>query len=169
MYKTQVKMDSMLEKGYRPSRVVLEFVKTVAPASHLGTIGFEYLRSQMSADDIIFARNMADWVRAQLRKQSGAVIAIEEAKSEVTTFFHTPQLFKKYSQRDMDRIYKDFRDARIQMYQGMVTQSGNAWKRRGQSKDTSDYKGVDYFNKNSPFQEKTLTKKEKIRQRFKKP
>jgi hypothetical protein len=163
MNNSQIRMDSMMSRGYRPSRIVLEYVKSGEPAEKLNKIGMEYFRSKMSADDIIFARNMADWVRAQLREQSGAVISETEASSEVATYFYTPQLSTQYSEEDLSRIYEDFRKGRIQNYQGMVTKAGNAWKGR-----TTGEKGTDYFYNNSPFQKKVLTKAEKIKARFKK-
>ena len=163
MNNAQIKMDSMMSRGYRPSRIVLEYVKSGEPAEKLNKIGMEYFRSKMSADDVIFARNMADWIRAQLREQSGAVISETEASSEVATYFYTPQLSKKYSEDELNKIYEDFRKGRIQNYQGMITKSGNAWTQR-----TTGEKGTDYFYNNSPFQKKELTKAEKIKKRFKK-
>jgi len=60
-----------------------------------------------------------DWVRAKLRKESGAVIGIDEMENEIRTYF--PQI------GDSDEVIYQKKLARQQATQGMIESSGAAY------------------------------------------
>jgi hypothetical protein len=158
-------MDELMAGGYRPSRIVLEYVKMGAPESKLGRGEKEIYRAQMSPDDRKYARAVQDWLRAKLRKESGAVIGVAEASEELEAFFNVLVPGAPSSSND---IYETFRNSRITALESMIGEAGPAWQRwedLGYSKQPRSSK---YFYGKSPFQKKVLTKEEKIKKRFKK-
>jgi len=165
MQKSMFEMDELMAGGYRPSRIVLEYVKMGAPQSKLGRAEKEIYRAQMSQDDRRFARAVQDWLRAKLRRESGAVIGIDEAAEEVEAFFN---VLSPGAPSSSDDVYETFRNSRITALEGMLGEAGPAWQRwkdLGYSKQPRSSK---YFYEKSPFQKKVLTKQEKIKARFKK-
>ena len=172
MQKAMFEMDEIMAspdprtgKNYRPSRTVLEYVKMGAPQSKLGRAEKEIYRAQMSAQDRKFARAVQDWLRAKLRRESGAVIGIDEAAEEVEAFFN---VLSPGAPSSSDDVYETFRNSRITALEGMIGESGPAWKRWKDLGYTLQPRGSKYFYEKSPFQKKILTKKEKIKKRFKK-
>jgi hypothetical protein len=165
MQKAMFEMDDLMAGGYRPSRIVLEYVKMGAPQSKLGRAEKELYRAQMSEDDRRFARAVQDWLRAKLRRESGAVIGIDEAAEEVEAFFN---VLSPGAPSSSDDVYETFRNSRITALEGMLGEAGPAWQRwkdLGYSKQPRSSK---YFYEKSPFQKRVLTKEQKIRARFKK-
>jgi hypothetical protein len=165
MQKAMFEMDDLMAGGYRPSRIVLEYVKMGAPQSKLGRAEKEIYRAQMSEDDRRFARAVQDWLRAKLRRESGAVIGIDEAAEEVEAFFN---VLSPGAPSSSDDVYETFRNSRITALEGMLGEAGPAWQRwkdLGYSKQPRSSK---YFYEKSPFQKRVLTKEQKIRARFKK-
>lgn len=65
-----------------------------------------------------FYQAAADWVRAKLRKESGAVISPEEMVQEIRTYFPQPG--------DSDARIEQKRQARLQAQEGMKGMSGRA-------------------------------------------
>jgi hypothetical protein len=65
-----------------------------------------------------FYQAAADWVRAKLRKESGAVISPEEMAQEIKTYFPVPG--------DTDATIKQKANARQQAMEGMKGMSGRA-------------------------------------------
>lgn len=61
-----------------------------------------------------------DWIRAKLRKESGAAIGVQEEAEEYRTYFPQPG--------DSDLVVEQKRQARIRATQGMVEASGSAFK-----------------------------------------
>jgi hypothetical protein len=165
MQKAMFEMDELMAEGYRPSRIVLEYVKMGAPETKLGRGEKEIYRAQMSPDDRKYARAVQDWLRAKLRKESGAVIGVAEASEELEAFFNVLVPGAPSSSND---IYETFRNSRITALESMIGEAGPAWNRwedLGYSKQPRSSK---YFYGKSPFQKKVLTKAEKIKKRFKK-
>ena len=165
MQKAMFEMDELMSGGYRPSRIVLEFIKMGAPQSKLGRAEKEIYRKMMSPDDRKFARAVQDWLRAKLRKESGAVIGIDEAAEEVEAFFN---VLSPGASSSTDEVYKTFRNSRITALESMIGESGPAWQRWKDLGFSEKPRGSKYFYDKSPFQKKVLTKKEKIKARFKK-
>ena len=165
MQKAMFEMDELMAGGYRPSRIVLEFIKMGAPQSKLGRGEKEIYRAQMSSDDRRFARAVQDWLRAKLRRESGAVIGIDEAAEEVEAFFNVLSPGAPSSSND---VYETFRNSRITALEGMIGEAGPAWQRWKDLGYSKQPRGSKYFYDKSPFQKKVLTKKEKIKARFKK-
>lgn len=163
MQKAMFEMDELMAGGYRPSRIVLEYVKMGAPETKLGRGEKEIYRAQMSPDDRKYARAVQDWLRAKLRKESGAVIGVAEASEELEAFFNVLVPGAPSSSND---IYETFRNSRITALESMIGEAGPAWQRwedLGYSKQPRSSK---YFYDKSPFQKKVLTKKEKIKAIF---
>jgi len=61
-----------------------------------------------------------DWVRAKLRKESGAAIGVDEMKNEITTYF--PQIGDSQEVVDQKKL------ARQQAVDGLIQSSGSAYK-----------------------------------------
>ena len=165
MQKAMYTMDGLMAKGYRPSRTALQFVIMGAPQTYKGRLEKEAYRKAMSPDDRIFARAVQDFLRAKLRKESGAVIGVEEAAEEVEAFFNVPS---PGASRAPDVVSEKYREARISALESMIGESGPAytrWKDLGFNKQPRSSK---YFYDNSPFAKKELSKKQKIKNRFNK-
>ena len=165
MQKAMYTMDELMTKGYRPSRTALQFVIMGAPQTYKGRLEKEAYRKAMSPDDRIFARAVQDFLRAKLRKESGAVIGVEEAAEEVEAFFNVPS---PGTGRSPDAVSDKYREARISALESMIGESGPAytrWKDLGFNKQPRNSK---YFYDNSPFAKKELSKKQKIKNRFNK-
>jgi len=165
MQKAMYEMDGLMSKGYRPSRVVMEYVKMGAPEGGLGRAEKEVYRAQMSPDDRKYARAIQDWLRAKLRKESGAVIGVAEASEELEAFFNVLVPGAASSSND---IYETFRDSRITALESMIGESGPAWGRWQDLHFAKKPRSASEFYNNSPFQKREPTKAEKIKKRFKK-
>lgn len=72
----------------------------------------------MSPDGQKFYQAAADWVRAKLRKESGAVISPEEMAQEIKTYFPMPG--------DSDAVIQQKKRARDQATKGMREMGGRA-------------------------------------------
>lgn len=83
-------------------------------ASSTGLVG----NVVMSAQGQVYSQAQADWVRAKLRRESGAVIGAEEMAKEITTYF--PQT------GDSQEVRATKADARRIATEGMVRSSGRA-------------------------------------------
>ena len=164
MQKAMVEMDDLMSNGYRPSRTVLEYVKMGAPESYAGRAEKEAYRLQMSQDDRKYARAVQDWLRAKLRKESGAVIGVAEASEELEAFFN---VLSPGAPSSPDEVYGTFRNSRITALESMIGESGPAWQRWKDLGYSKQPRGSKYFYDKSPFQKKVLTKDEKIKNRFK--
>ena len=80
MSEAEAELDRLTKEGYDPT-LAKERVGEAVPA-----VG-NYL---VSADFQRMRQAQADWVRAKLRKESGAVIADDEMKKEIETYFPRP-------------------------------------------------------------------------------
>lgn len=72
----------------------------------------------LNPDEQRLAQAQRDWVRAKLRKESGAVIAAEEMASEITTYFPQPG--------DSPEVIAQKREARLRAERQMEIGSGSA-------------------------------------------
>lgn len=79
-----------------------------------------------------------DWVRAKLRKESGAAIGVDEMKNEITTYF--PQI------GDSAGVIAQKKQARQQAVDGMISAAGGAYTEPNQPIKT----GTPILDKNSP-------------------
>ena len=165
MQKAMYEMDELMAKGYRPSRIVMEYVKMGAPQSIIGRTEKEAYRAAMSPQDRQYARAVQDWLRAKLRKESGAVIGVDEAAEEVEAFFN---VLSPGASTPPDEVWNTFRNSRITALESMIGESGPAWDRWEDLKFAKKPRSASDFYNNSPFQKKGLTKAEKIKKRFKK-
>tara|TARA_R100001443_G_scaffold45691_3_gene58667 strand:+ start:2297 stop:4045 length:1749 start_codon:yes stop_codon:yes gene_type:complete len=95
----------------------------------------EPVERRMSGDEIIYARNVQDFVSANLRRESGAVIGIEEMQQEFRKYFYVPGLFETVGlaerREDTEKIQKNFRKSRETLTNSMVQASDKLWKIRG--------------------------------------
>ena len=73
-------MDEMVQGGFQPGNLS-DYMKQGVPI-----IG-NYLRDPNAQ---VYSQAQEDWVRAKLRKESGAVIADSEMKKEIETYFPQP-------------------------------------------------------------------------------
>jgi hypothetical protein len=165
MQKAMYTMDGLMAKGYRPSRTALQFVIMGAPQTYKGRLEKEAYRKAMSPDDRIFARAVQDFLRAKLRKESGAVIGVEEAAEEVEAFFNVPS---PGASRAPDAVSEKYREARISALESMIGESGPAWTRWKDLGFNKQPRSSKYFYDNSPFAKKELSKEQKIKNRFNK-
>ena len=164
MQKAMYTMDELMAKGYRPSRTTLQFVIMGAPQTYAGRLEKEAYRKAMSPDDRIFARAVQDFLRAKLRKESGAVIGVEEAAEEVEAFFNVPS---PGTGRSPDALSDKYREARISALESMIGESGPAWTRWKDLGFNKQPRSSKYFYDNSPFASKTKTKND-VRQQVRK-
>lgn len=164
MQKAMYEMDTLMSSGYRPSRIVLEYVKMGAPQTIIGRGEKETYRKMMNDKDRQYARAVQDWLRAKLRKESGAVIGVDEAAEEVEAFFN---VLSPGSESSSDDLYNTFRNSRVTALESMIGESGDAWQRWGDLGYSNEPRNSSYFYENSPFQKPELTKAEKIKNRFK--
>jgi hypothetical protein len=95
--------------GFKPG-VPMESALASIPIIGNFTASSEYQEYRREADD---------WIRAKLRRESGAVIGDEEMKSEYRTYFPIPG--------DSDEVIERKRKARILATQGMVREAGKAY------------------------------------------
>jgi hypothetical protein len=72
----------------------------------------------LSAESQQYYQAAADWVRAKLRKESGAVISPEEMEQEIKTYFPLPN--------DKPETRAQKKKARLQAFAGMQQMSGRA-------------------------------------------
>lgn len=81
----------------------------------------ESLRSMaQSPETQQYAQAARDWIRAKLRKESGAAIGVEEEANEFRTYF--PQV------GDSAAVIKQKAEARARANQGMIQAAGSAFK-----------------------------------------
>ena len=107
MVDAEQKLTAVTEQGFDPTEL-LQHGGVVAPealANFLRTpAGQQYRQAQ------------EQWVRAKLRKESGAVIGADEMRDEIKTFFPQPG--------DSPEVLKQKRSAREQAVRGIASESG---------------------------------------------
>jgi hypothetical protein len=92
--------------------------------------------SVLSAEGQRYYQAAADWVRAKLRKESGAVISPQEMAQEIKTYFPLPN--------DDDETIAQKAQARQQALQGMRGMAGRAATPQPQRPGQSSNKVVDF-------------------------
>lgn len=102
-------MDAILGGGFDPAQF------TEHAADSLGTLG-NYMKSPEGQQ---FRAAQEDWVRAKLRKESGAVIADEEMEREIRVYFPQPG--------DGPEVQFQKKLLRIQATNGMIKESDRAF------------------------------------------
>lgn len=80
----------------------------------------------LSPEQQAYKQAQRTWVRAKLRKESGATIGDQEMADEIATYFPEPQ--------DGPELREQKRVARQVAEQGMIRQAGRAWRGVTQSK-----------------------------------
>lgn len=83
-----------------------------------GAVRSSVANSFLSPEGQKYYQAAADWVRAKLRKESGAVISPEEMAQEIKTYFPLPN--------DSAETIEQKRQARLQAQRGMQQMSGRA-------------------------------------------
>ena len=73
-----------------------------------------------SPETQMYSQAARDWIRAKLRKESGAAIGKEEEENEFRTYFPMPN--------DSDKVIKQKEEARTRAIQAMTTSAGPALK-----------------------------------------
>lgn len=86
----------------------------------IGDVGANYLRSD---DRQLYRQAQENWVRANLRKESGAVIGADEMRKEIENYFPQPG--------DTPQVIEQKRKSREAAMEGMIVQSGPGAKRAG--------------------------------------
>lgn len=103
-----------------------KFAKTGTPtyathsAGSIPLVGVALQRELMSADQQRYRQAQEDWVRAKLRKESGAVIGAEEMEEEIRTYFPQPW--------DKPENVEQKRQAREVANQAMRAAAGRAYR-----------------------------------------
>lgn len=124
----QVKYNEGQTKAANFGRMMTEAEKLVGdqanPLSFWGqlreNIAPEAVNNQMRSPEQQAYRQAADqWIRAKLRKESGATITPEESEGEFRTFFPAPG--------DSPEVIAQKKLARQQAIQGMIAESGGAY------------------------------------------
>jgi hypothetical protein len=88
----------------------------------------------LSSEGQQYFQAAADWVRAKLRKESGATIPPEEMIQEIRTYFPMPG--------DSPRVIEQKRRARLQAEQGMKTMAGRAAEEQATAPAENDPLGI---------------------------
>jgi hypothetical protein len=102
-------------KDYTAARIVMQGGPVAASAAN----------SALSVEGQQYYQAAADWVRAKLRKESGAVISPQEMEQEIKTYFPVPG--------DSQQVIEQKRQARQQAMDGMRLMGGRAAPVTGQS------------------------------------
>jgi hypothetical protein len=107
--------ENLLEGTQEQKPGMLETIAGGAPlvGSELGANQFR------SADRQRAVQAQRDWVRAKLRKESGAAIGVDEMNQEISTYF--PQI------GDSPEVIQQKKIAREQATQGLIQSSGGAY------------------------------------------
>jgi hypothetical protein len=83
-----------------------------------GTVTASAANAVLDEKGQVFYQAAADWVRAKLRKESGAVISPEEMQQEIKTYFPMPG--------DSPKVIEQKKRARLQAQTGMQRMGGRA-------------------------------------------
>lgn len=89
-------------------------------AGSVPLVGQATQRAVMNADQQRYRQAAEDWVRAKLRKESGAVIGKDEMDAEIATYFPMPG--------DLPQTVEQKRQARVVATQAMVGAAGRGIK-----------------------------------------
>ena len=103
-------MDALAERGITGTEIGPAIAQRFGPAGRF-MISDEHLKLKALQDD---------WIRAKLRKESGAVIGAEEMEDERATYFPAPG--------DGPETIAIKKRARDEATKGMVAESGGAYK-----------------------------------------
>jgi len=90
-----------------------------AVAGSMPLIGGTVQRTVQNADVQRYQQAASDWIRAKLRKESGAAIGAEEAKQEYSTYFPMPG--------DSAAVIEQKRQARVLATDAMKTSAGKTY------------------------------------------
>ena len=91
-----------------------------ALASSVPFVGESLRNATQSAQTQQYAQAARDWIRAKLRKESGAAIGVEEEANEFRTYFPQPG--------DSAAVIQQKAEARARANQGMIQAAGSAFK-----------------------------------------
>lgn len=159
------KMDDMYARGYEPSRKVIEFLSLGFPGPHdyMLKAQREAFLQNLDANDRIFAGNAEDWIRAKLRRESGAAIAAHEVSGELSTYFYQPKLGAPLKGRR--KVMEDFRRRRIEAFKGQVVGAGNLWTKalKGELTDVDPPRTIKSFQEFNPFKIQKFNSKKEVR------
>lgn len=130
-------MDEIEKDGYRPGIEVYNYATSPSEATR------QLMLSGMSTQDKIYVGHMQNWIRANLRLESGAAIPPEEMEGEYRTYFYTPGVLERFGltqteDADVNKIFNAYRDNRVRTTKNMITQAGNLWK-KGDPKFVNPY------------------------------
>jgi len=170
MQSSMAKMDEMYaEDGYRPTRKVIEFLSLGFPGPDDWGLKAqrEAFLQRMDYKDRIFAGNAEDWIRAKLRRESGAAIAAHEVSGEISTYFYQPMLGAPMV--GADKVREDFRRRRIEALKGQIIGSGGLWKDalKGLGPGGEVPRTLKSFRDDNPFEAKYSSKSD-VRSRVRK-
>ena len=90
-----------------------------AVAGSIPFVGGTAQRTVQSADVQRYQQAASDWIRAKLRKESGAAIGVDEARQEYATYFPMPN--------DSAAVIEQKRQARILATEAMKTSAGKTY------------------------------------------
>lgn len=114
-YYGRMKEAETLLEGYTPSTIDYMAARKVMNG---GPVTGSLANSMLSPKAQSFYQAASDWVRAKLRKESGAVIAPEEMEQEIKTYFPMPG--------DSKEVIEQKKKARDQATTGMRNMGGRA-------------------------------------------
>jgi len=91
-----------------------------AAAEMIPFVGKGIANVVQSPETQMYSQAARDWIRAKLRKESGAAIGVEEEANEFRTYFPMPG--------DSEKVIQQKADARARAIQAMATSAGPALK-----------------------------------------
>lgn len=114
-YGRMLEAEDLLGTDFKPSTAQYMAARTVMNG---GPVSSTLANKYLDANAQKYYQAAADWVRAKLRKESGAVISPQEMEQEIKTYFPMPG--------DDDATITQKRQARLQAQQGMRRMGGRA-------------------------------------------
>lgn len=123
-------------------------------------IGSYLARKTMTPDQQKYATAAMAWIRAKLRKESGAVIGAQEAKDEYETYFPMPGDDK--SRIDLKRQLRQMAEQEMKISSGRASPRADQVIARGANKPANNayQEYVDAFNRaKTPEQRRAITER----------
>ena len=102
-----------------PAGYLESFLAAIPSAGITDQLGKGIVKMSSNPEEQQYLNAAQNWIRANLRKESGAVIGEQEMKDEYATYFPTPG--------DSKEVIERKRQARLETEKGMIAQTGGAF------------------------------------------
>jgi hypothetical protein len=123
MEQAEARMKGVMDLGFDPATLHQALGSSLSAGNYL-----------LDDNGQMFKQAQEDWVRAKLRKESGAVIGPQEMVDEIKTYFPQPG--------DGEKVLEAKRQARAVASRGMVTMAGGNYKSTGIYDEQSNSTGL---------------------------